>query len=59
MAKTYKEQSEEIKVLAERIVRKSIGFAVQTKDSPYYEDLDYVINELKSVDEFLNDKYLK
>jgi hypothetical protein len=51
--KTYKEQSEEIKKLAESIISKSEKFASDEHKSPYFEDLAHVIAELKSLDSFL------
>lgn len=57
--KSYLEQYEEIKKLLNRIDIKTKNFAEQTKDSPYYDDLYTVIEELKELDSFLNDKYLE
>jgi hypothetical protein len=57
--KTYKEQAEEIKRLTERISKKAEGFAAEEHKSQYFEDLLYVISELKEIDNVLSDKYLK
>ena len=51
--KTYKEQSEEIKKLAESIVLKSEAFANKDHQSEYFGDLIHVIVELKELDSFL------
>jgi len=51
--KTYKEQSEEIKKLAESIVLKSKAFANRDHQSKYFGDLAHVIAELKELDSFL------
>jgi len=56
--KKYKDQAKEVKRLANRITTKCSNFAKQKHDSPYFGDLLSVIEDLKEVDEFLNDKYL-
>ena len=53
----YQEQYKEIENLLNRIRIKSKNFSETTKN-PHYEDLSYVLNELKDIDIFLNDKYL-
>jgi hypothetical protein len=55
--KTYKEQSAEINRLSDRIKLKCANLAQQTKNS-YYGDLLHVIEDLKEIDLFINDKYL-
>jgi hypothetical protein len=55
--KTYKEQSAEVKRIAQRIIEKCNNFADQSSN-PYYGDLLHVIEDLKEIDYFLNDKYL-
>jgi len=52
--KTYKEQSREISKRCKSLIAKSAIFAETTKDSPYYEDLAYVLELLKEADEFLS-----
>lgn len=56
--KTYKVQNKEVQDLLKRISIKSKNFAKQTTSSPYFGDLLSVIDDLKSIDSFLNDKYL-
>jgi hypothetical protein len=53
----YMEQYKEIEILLNRIKIKSKNFSV-IEMNPYYEDLSYVLYELKEIDAFLNDKYL-
>jgi hypothetical protein len=47
----------EINVLLQRVQKKSENFFNANKDT-YYGDLGYVVERLRDVDEFLNDKYL-
>jgi dynactin complex subunit len=54
---TYKEQFKEIENLLNRIKIKTKNFS-EIEKNPYFEDLSYVFNELKNIDNFLNDKYL-
>ena len=54
---SYKEQYKEIEKLLNRIKIKSKNFS-ETTQNTYYDDLSYVLNELKDIDTFLNDKYL-
>jgi len=54
---TYKEQFKEIENLLNRIKIKTKNFS-EIEKNPNFEDLSYVFNELKNIDNFLNDKYL-
>ena len=53
----YKEQFKEIENLLNRIKIKTKNFS-EIEKNPNFEDLSYVFNELKNIDNFLNDKYL-
>jgi len=52
----YQEQYKEIENLLSRIQIKTKNFS--DTENPYFDDLSYVLNELKDIDNFLNDKYL-
>lgn len=54
---SYKDQHKKIQELLKRIDNKCKNFAKQ-EENPYYGDLFHVIEELKEIDSFLNDKYL-
>lgn len=54
---TYKEQYKEIENLLDRIKIKSKNFS-ETEKNPHFDDLSSVLNELKDIDNFMNDKYL-
>jgi len=54
---TYKDQNVEIQKLLKRISTKSKNFTKQ-ESNPNYGDLGHIIEELKEVDRFINDKYL-
>ena len=54
---TYKEQYKEIENLLNRIKTKTKNFSVSEKN-PYFEELLWVLSELKNIDDFMNDKYL-
>jgi len=56
--KRYAEQRDEIRRLTDRINTKITNFARQT-ESPYFGDLGWVLEELKELDHFLSDEYLK
>ena len=53
----YAEQYKEIENLLNRIRIKSKNFSETTKN-PHYEDLSYVLNELRDIDNFMGDKCL-
>ena len=54
---TYKEQYKEIENLLNRIKIKTKNFS-EIEQNPYFDDLSFVLNELKDIDDFMNDKYL-
>lgn len=54
---TYKEQYKEIDNLLSRIRIKTKNFSEIVK-TPYFDDLSYVLNELKDIESFMSDKYL-
>ena len=49
---TYKEQAQEVERLAKEIIAKAYKFA-EKQDSPWYGDLNHVIDELKETSSFL------
>jgi len=49
---TYKEQAQEIERIAKEIIAKAYKFA-EKQDSPWYGDLNHVIDELKETSSFL------
>ena len=54
----YKEQYKEIETLLNRIKVKTKNFS-ETEKNTYYDDLSYILGELKDIDSFLSDKYLQ
>jgi len=54
---TYEQQNAEIKRLLQVIGEKCENFAKQA-ESPYYGDLNHVIEDLAEINLFLNEKYL-
>ncbi len=54
---TYKEQYKEIENLLNRIKIKTKNFS-ETEKNPNFDDLSFVLNELKDIDSFMNNKYL-
>ena len=54
---TYKEQYKEIENLLNRIRIKTKNFS-EIEENPYFDDLSYILSELKDIDNFINDKYL-
>ena len=53
----YKEQYKEIENLLNRIQIKTKNFS-EIEQNPYFDDLSFVLNELKDIDSFISDKYL-
>ena len=49
---TYKEQAQEIERIAKEIISKANKFA-EKQDSPWYGDLNHIIDELKETSSFL------
>ena len=54
---TYKEQYKEIENLLNSIRIKTKNFS-EIEENPYFDDLSYILSELKDIDNFINDKYL-
>jgi hypothetical protein len=50
---SYKDQDKEIQKLLKSISKKSKGFASRKHETPYYNDLQYVLSELKEINKFL------
>lgn len=53
----YQEQYKEIDNLLNRIRVKTKNFSENEKN-PYYDDLSYVLKELRDIEGFLSDRYL-
>lgn len=51
--KSYIEQAAEIESLCKSISEKAKRFSERKHQSPYFEDLLYLINELKDINEFI------
>ena len=54
---TYKEQYKEIENLLNRIKIKTKNFS-EIEKNPKFDDLSYILSELKDIDNFINDKYM-
>ena len=52
--KSYKEQASEIEKLCKSISDKAKKFSEREHESPYFEDLLYLIKELKELDSSMN-----
>ena len=52
--KSYKEQASEIEKLCKSISDKAKKFSEREHESPYFEDLLYLIEELRELDKGLN-----
>ena len=53
---TYKEQYKEIENLLNRIKIKTRNFS-EIEKNPNFDDLSFILDELKDIDDFINDKY--
>ena len=53
----YKEQYKEIENLLNRIKIKTKNFS-EIEKNPNFDDLSFILGELKDIDDFINDKYM-